>query len=121
MTTHSRTGGPHGGRAVPDRHVAGVGATVLDIGGDVGALVLHTEAAMVGAEIEISPAGHPTRRLHVAVHRRPAGNASAAVFPQLVAGSYDLWDANDAVALRVQIVGGEITEAVWPKRPAVLD
>jgi len=36
---------------------AGRGAVVLDIGGDIGALVLGTSATLDGAEIEICPAG----------------------------------------------------------------
>ena len=40
---------------------AGQGAVVLDIGGEVGALVLTTPADLVGAEIEICPAGHRDR------------------------------------------------------------
>ncbi len=33
------------------------GSVMLDIGGDIGALVLHTSAEMLGVEIEISPTG----------------------------------------------------------------
>jgi hypothetical protein len=36
---------------------AGQGAVVLDIGGDIGALVVCAPAALAGAEIEICPAG----------------------------------------------------------------
>jgi hypothetical protein len=36
---------------------AGQGSVVLDIGGDVGALVVTAPADLVGAEIEICPAG----------------------------------------------------------------
>ncbi len=36
---------------------AGQGAVVLDIGGDVGALVVHVPDQLAGAEIEICPAG----------------------------------------------------------------
>jgi hypothetical protein len=36
---------------------AGQGAVVLDIGGDVGALVVAAPAELAGAEIEICPAG----------------------------------------------------------------
>ncbi len=37
---------------------AGQGAVVLDIGGDVGALILSMPEGTVGAEVEICPAGH---------------------------------------------------------------
>ncbi len=36
---------------------AGQGMVVLDIGGDVGALIVSTPASMVGVEIEICPGG----------------------------------------------------------------
>jgi hypothetical protein len=42
--------------AVENPH-AGLGAVVLDIGGDVGALLLSAPAELAGAEIEICPAG----------------------------------------------------------------
>lgn len=104
----------HGGR---DPHAAGDGPTVLDIGADVGALVLYTSADLVGAEIEISPVGQPGRRKHVAVHTRhfPGGTAYAAVYPDLPTGSYELWAANGSVALTVAVEGGVVTESVWPE------
>src|ERR1700719_1520598 len=37
---------------------------VLDIGEDVGALIVHTEPDMHGVEIEISPAGEDRYRSH---------------------------------------------------------
>jgi len=99
------------------RHAAGQGPTVLDIGDDVGALVLYTTAELVGAEIEISPDGEPDRRRHVAVHPRqyPGGTAYAAVYYGLEAGSYQLWAADGSVALTVSIEGNNITEAMWPE------
>lgn len=100
-------------------HHAGDGATVLDIGDDVGALVLYTEAALAGAEIEISPAGRPLRRQHVAVHGREigTGRVHAAVYYGLAAGTYDLWTHDNSVALTVHVSGGAITEAQWPMKP----
>jgi hypothetical protein len=98
-------------------HQAGDGPTVLDIGDDVGALVLHTSADLVGAEIEISPDGAPQRRRHVAVHTRqyPGGTAYAAVYYGLTAGRYELWAGDGSVALTVRIDGNTITEAAWPE------
>ena len=42
---------------------SGPGTVVMDVGGDIGALILYTPAAMDGREIEISRDG---QRLHVA-------------------------------------------------------
>jgi hypothetical protein len=43
--------------ASPENPHAGQGAVVLDIGGDVGALIVSTPAHLAGVEIEICPAG----------------------------------------------------------------
>jgi hypothetical protein len=99
------------------RHTAGEGPTVLDIGGDVGALVLYTSVELVGAEIEISPVGAPDVRRHVAVHPRqyPGGTAYAAVYYGLQEGGYELWAADGTVAMMALVEGDAITEAVWPE------
>jgi hypothetical protein len=112
MNSHVDGARPHAAR---DPHTAGSGATVLDIGDDVGALVLYTSAEMGGAEIEISLVGGPLSRQHVAVHPRAGGPTHAAVYPNLPEGSYELWAADGSVALRVQIEGGSITETRWPQ------
>jgi hypothetical protein len=114
---HSHDGHSHGHSHTEHNHVAGLGPTVLDIGDDVGALVLYTSAELVGAEIEISPHDAPNQRRHVAVHTRqyPGGTAHAAVYYGLTAGCYDLWAANGVVALTVSIDGNTITESVWPE------
>ena len=120
MTGHDHShGSEHGHTHGHDHnHVAGQGPTVLDIGDDMGALVLYTSAELVGAEIEISPDGEPDRRRHVAVHPReiPGGTTTyAAVYYGLEAGTYDLWAADGSRALTVSIEGNEIAEAVWPQ------
>ena len=43
---------------------------VLDIGEDIGALILHTDAEMLGVEVEISATGHDDRRSHKDVLER---------------------------------------------------
>ena len=98
------------------RHTADGGPVVLDIGDDVGALVLRTSAELAGLEIEISPVEEPDVRQHVAVHARDlgAGVVHAAVFPGLRWGSYQLWSPDGAPAMTVSISGGRVTEASWP-------
>lgn len=92
----------------------GQGAVVVDIGGDVGALVLLTGGDLAGAEVEVSPADRPDRRTHVAVLARPTRDTvrHAAVFPALPAGSYLLWPpGSEARPLGpVSVVGGHVTE-----------
>ena len=122
---------------------AGQGAVLLDIGGDVGALVVSMPASMVGSEIEIAPVGGARpehqgehhheedhdhghsygdghghgHKPHVAVVDRPvaAGSQPSLVFPELVEGSYELFDkGEETVLLTVEIIGGQVTFTDWP-------
>jgi hypothetical protein len=97
------------------RHSAGQGPVMLDVGDDVGALVLHASAEMAGAEIEISPVGADGSRSHVAVHRREvAGHVRyAAVYPSLKAGQYRLWRPDGTPTDPIVIAGGRVTEVEW--------
>ena len=107
---------------------AGQGSVLLDIGGDVGALVISMPSAMVGVEIEIAPVGGSHEhhhghehghghRPHVAVVDRPVtdGHQPSLVFPDLVEGSYELFDkGQDTVLLTAEIIGGQVTFLEWP-------
>ena len=119
---------------------AGQGSVLLDIGGDVGAVVLHLPAAYEGAEVAYRregeppatqhhdhPHDHPTGHSHdhagvqphpphVAVVGRPAGDrlAFTAVVPELVSGRYVL-TLPDASELPVDVAGGAVTELRWPR------
>jgi hypothetical protein len=88
---------------------------VLDIGGDVGAMVLYTPPAYRGREIEVSPAGEDGRRVHTAVlERRVAGRTLfAAVYPELRAGDWRIWADDANLPSRVSIVGGVVAEVDW--------
>jgi hypothetical protein len=110
---------------------------VLDIGGDVGALILYTDAEYEEREIEISPVDdlalanahdhteghdhdHPhehEHRTHTAIHERRAGGQTtyAGIYPQLKAGTYRLWTDDPSLPDRVTIVGGEVAELDWRK------
>ncbi len=108
---------------------AGQGSVLLDIGGEVGALVVTMPAAMVDVEVEIRPGdgnqpASPRRRRraphhpHVAVVERPVLGAvvPSLVFPELVEGRYELYvKGTDLVELTVEVVGGEVTTAAWPR------
>ena len=103
---------------------AGQGSVLLDIGGDVGALVVLTPDRMLGREVEIAPAGealHPVdrrvHRPHVAVVRRPVagGQVASLVFPALASGRYALAEKGTShVGVVVDIRGGEVTYTEWP-------
>lgn len=119
---------------------AGQGPVLLDIGGDVGALVVTMPDGLDGVEIAIQPAGsqqihdhrhahdhdhhdhsgdhtHDHHEPHVAVVERPVlGNAvPSLVYPELTEGNYELYRRGGGqVELTVTVIGGEVTEAVWP-------
>lgn len=125
-----------------ERPHARQGAVVLDIGGEVGAVIVSAPAGLDGAEIEICPAGNRGERPdegrgwwsgewrrpgyrhrcgaawpHVAILPRntPAGLRYAAVFPGLRTGQYELWlRPAEPTALTVSVSGGAVTDVGWP-------
>jgi hypothetical protein len=88
---------------------------VLEIGDNLGALIVYTEAALHGTEIEISPAGDDASRTHKDVLERGIANRAAftAVFDRLPAGTYTLWSGGAARARGVTVIGGAIAELDW--------
>jgi hypothetical protein len=86
---------------------------VLDIGGDVGALILYADESALGAEIDITPLGEPQSHLiHSKVRRRRAVDREfvACVFPELAAGTYTLWGLDGETLDEVVIEGGRVSE-----------
>jgi hypothetical protein len=81
---------------------------VLEIGGEVGALVLRTPPALNGREIDLSPEDESLPHTHSAVRERrlAQGVSYAAVYPSLRAGHYHIEASNQSVT----IVGGQVTE-----------
>jgi hypothetical protein len=99
---------------------AGQGAVLLDIGGDVGAVVVTMPADMLGTEVELRPVGRAasghSHHPHVAVVNRPVGDAliPSLVFPEVVAGRYELHEkGNPAVRQTLDVRGGEVTTVTW--------
>jgi hypothetical protein len=84
------------------------GTVILDIGDDVGALVLHASGDWLGREIDLLPDDRSVPHTHSAVRERrsPDGCAYAAIYPQLRAGQYTVEDSRQ----RLTIVGGRVTE-----------
>jgi hypothetical protein len=87
----------------------------LDIGGDIGALIVHTDPEMHGIEIEISAAGEDDKRTHKQVLERRVNERAAftAVFDGLHAGRYTLWVEDQPRARNVVIEGARIAELDW--------
>ncbi len=90
-------------------------SVVLDIGGDIGALIVHTDASMVGVEVEISPAGQDDRRSHKDVLEREIDGRPAytAVFDDIREGTYTLWVGDVAQARDVAVGGAAVAELDW--------
>jgi hypothetical protein len=95
---------------------SGPGTVVLELGADVGALVLFTPAGLDGREIEISRDDRVGRRTHSQVRPRhmATGTRYAAVYPDLAAGAYTIWADSSRAAGRVIITGGRATNWSWP-------
>jgi hypothetical protein len=91
-------------------HVYG-GAPALDIGGDIGAMVVTLDRSALGTELHLRSELEPAKDVHTGVWERDLGGGSvtAAVFAELVEGSYDVLDTRGMGVLRVEIVGGEVT------------
>jgi hypothetical protein len=109
---------------VEDNSHAGHGPVVLDIGGDIGALIVTMPATLAGAEVEARPiagaafdaysGGHLP---HVAVLARPGGPAvrHLAVFAELQDGEYELYLRPDGAACLTAVVReAQVSTAVWP-------
>ncbi len=95
----------------------GAGSVVLELGGDIGVLVLHAPAELHGQEIEISKSSpadfHRTHSL-VRERRTASGVGFAAVYPGVPAGEYTIWRDPDTPAGMVTITGGQVSRFDWP-------
>ena len=96
---------------------SGPGTVVMELGGDIGALILYTPDDLDGREIEISRDDDPgRRRTHSQVRARhmPAVTRYAAVYPGLRAGAYTVWRDEVNPLGTVVISGGQVTSWSWP-------
>ncbi len=114
--SHQATAENHAARRHPEQ-------VVLDIGGDIGALILHTRAELLGVEVEISAAGQDDRRSHKDVLEREINGRPAytAVFDNMREGAYTLWIDDVARARDVVVTGGAVSELDWSVEPHPLD
>lgn len=92
------------------------GSVVLDIGGDIGALIVYLPDSFAGTEIDISAADGSVPFTHTGVHERVAPNGNrrlTAVYPELTTGDYQLWQPNDGgvpLGPVVRVDGGAVAE-----------
>ena len=95
----------------------GPGSVVMELGADIGALILYTPPGLDGEEIEISRDADPgARRTHSRVRPRPMPGETryAAVYPGLTAGRYTIWRDERTPAARATIIGGQVSTCRWP-------
>jgi hypothetical protein len=89
-------------------------ALVLDIGGDIGALIVFTDETCLGKEIDLTPAGVPrSHHVHTMVRRRRAvaRDVVAGVYPHVPQGIYTVWGLEGTGPLgRVAVAGGRVSE-----------
>jgi hypothetical protein len=94
------------------------GSVVVDIGGEVGAAIVHAPASLSGSEIEIRRCGAVWDGTHVAVRSRhgPEGVVHAALFYGLSRGSYEARLRNDdeGPVATITVEGGRVSEAHLP-------
>ena len=85
---------------------------VLDIGEDIGALVIYTIQEMLGKEIEVSPKYNLALRIHTAVLERKVNGRTyfAALFLELPEGDYITLTTPSS---EITIIGGQVTELNW--------
>jgi hypothetical protein len=83
---------------------------VLDIGGDIGAMVATMDREAAGSELHLRSEHEPPISIHTGVWDRHHGSGlvTAAVFAELVAGTYWVLDGNGAAVHRVEIEGGAV-------------
>jgi hypothetical protein len=91
-------------------HVRG-GPPVLDIGGEIGAMVATMSPQTAGRELHLQSEHHPPVSVHTGVWDRRLGDrtVTAAVFCELVEGTYWVLDAVGTPVHPVRITGGDLT------------
>jgi hypothetical protein len=107
---------PHGdhdhdhGHTESYAHVQG-GPTVLDIGGDIGAMIVTMNADTAGTELHLRSGHEPPISIHTGVWRRGFGEqvVTTAVFAELVEGRYWVLDSSGNDLREVEIRGGALT------------
>ena len=109
------TSPPSRGPDSPENPHAGQGSVTLDIGGDIGALVVKMPESTIGSEVEIQPEGvalkspvHDHDHGHDAAHGHGHGHGHGLGFE-------DGYRPHVAVVRRPMPSGGEIPSLVFPE------
>ena len=87
------------------------GPVVVDIGGDVGALIVRLDRSRLGGELHLRQATwHHT--VHTGIWDRPLGDqlVTVAVYLALVEGTYEILDDTGSTVHRFTVDGGKVAE-----------
>ena len=100
-----RHGIPHTHESVPRG-----GPVVMDIGGDIGGLIVRLDDSLEGTELPIEFADDPKRDIHTGVWRRSLGGQTVvvAVYPELREGNYRIHPGRDHAGAQLKITGGQV-------------
>jgi hypothetical protein len=92
------------------------GTVMLNIGEQIGALIIHTPAGLHGHEIEVSPVTDPAIRKHAAVRARyvRGGVCWSEVIDGLPEGRYVVWRDPVTPLDEIDVRGGAVAEFTWP-------
>lgn len=84
---------------------------VLDIGGDVGAVLVEFDAPPASKELFACRRNRPGEHFHTGIHRRADDGTDTwyALFPDVPAGTYSLLDAGGVEHSPFVVVGGKVT------------
>lgn len=93
-------------------HDAPDGIPVLDIGGEVGALLVYLDGPTPSGELQARPLGEPDARFHTGVHPREVFSATmhVALYPEVKRGTYEILDDALVPLAVVEVDGGSVTE-----------
>ena len=86
------------------------GPVVMDIGGDIGGLIVRLDDSLEGTDLPIEFAEDPKRDIHTGVWRRILGDETVvvAVYAELREGSYRIRPGTDHAGAQLEITGGQV-------------
>ena len=93
---------------------------VLDIGEDIGALVIYTRQELLGEEIEVSPKDNDAQKTHTTVLERKVNERTmyAALFLALPEGDYNTCSTPSSA---ITIIGGHVAELDWRESNVIIE